>query len=89
MKFSIKNWYSEGQFRVIPKRTIPTSWYWKICLGLVFRTIYDFGSIQLSDTLMSDGYFNIFLTDESNRNVSEISIDPSSELIVSIPNIDK
>ena len=27
---------------------------------------YDFRSIQFSDTLMSDGYFHIFLADESN-----------------------
>ena len=38
---------------------------------------------------MSDGYFHIFLTDESNKNVSEISVDPSSERIVSLPNTDK
>ena len=35
---------------------------------------------------MSDGYFHIFLTKESNFNVSEISVDPSSALIVSVTN---
>ena len=29
------------------------------CLG---SAIYEFGSIQVSDALISDGYFNIFLT---------------------------
>ena len=40
---------------------------------------------------MSDGYFHILLTKkkESNSNVFEISIDPSSELIISVPNTNK
>ena len=38
----------------------------KHCLGPVFPAIYDFGAIQFSDTHMSDGYFHIFLRDESN-----------------------
>ena len=46
-------------------------------------------SIQILDTLMSDGYFHIFQTDKSNQNVSEVSNDPSSELIVSVPNTDE
>ena len=58
-------------------------------LGPVFSTIYDFRSIQFSDTLMSDGYFHIFLTEESNKNLFEISIHPVSELVVSVPNTDK
>ena len=44
---------------------------------------------MFSDILMSDGYFHIFLTKESNLTVSEISKDPSSELIVSVPNTDQ
>ena len=71
-------------------RIIPASRNRKSCLmGPVFPIIYDFGSIQFSDTLMSDRYFHIFLTDKSNQNVSEISIDPSSELIASVPITDK
>ena len=31
-------------------------------LDPVFLTIYELGSVQISDTLMSDGYFLIFLT---------------------------
>ena len=54
-------------------------WKQESCLVPVFPTIYECGSIQFSDTLMSDGYFHIFLTKESNQNVSEISIDPLSE----------
>ena len=69
--------------------TIPASGNSKTCLGPVFTTIYKFGSIQFSDTLMSDGYFHICPTKESNLNVSEISIDPSLELNVSAPNTDK
>ena len=34
--------------------------------GSRLLTIYDFGSIQFLNTLMSDGYFHIFLADESN-----------------------
>ena len=67
-------------------RTIPASRNKKSCLGPVLLTNYDFGSIQFSGTFMSDGYFHVFLKD---KNVSEISIDPSSELIVSVPNTDK
>ena len=33
----------------------------KSCLDPVFPTIYDFGSLQFSDTLMSGGYFRLFL----------------------------
>ena len=46
--------------------TIPALKNKKSCLGPVFPTIYDYGSIQFSDTLMSDGYLHIFLMDESN-----------------------
>ena len=46
--------------------TITASRNRKSCLGPVVPTIYDFESIQISDTLMSDGYFYIFVTDESN-----------------------
>ena len=53
-----------------------------------FQTNYDFGSIQFSDTLMSVGCFHIFLTDENYLNVSEIYIDPLSELIFSVLNTD-
>ena len=34
--------------------------------GSCLSTIYGFGSIQFSETLMSDGYFNTFLTKQSN-----------------------
>ena len=63
-------------------RTISASRNRKRFLRPVFPTIYDLGAIQFPDTLMPDGYFHIFLTDESNLNVSEISIHPLSELIV-------
>ena len=49
---------TEGQFWVIPMRTIPASRNRKSCLGSV-PTVYDFRSMQFSDTLMSDGYFHI------------------------------
>ena len=45
--------------------------------------------MQFSETLMSDGYFHIFLKRYSNYTVSEISIDALSELIVFVPNTDK
>ena len=44
--------------------TIPASGNRKSCLGPVFPTIYEFGPIQFSDVLMSDGYFQIFLKKE-------------------------
>ena len=56
-------------------------------LGPVFPTIYNFELIYFSDTLISHGYFQIFLTDEGNLNASKI--DPSPQLIVSVPNRDK
>ena len=73
--------YSHAHFSCVEKQ--------ERLAGSRLSTIYDFGSIQFSNTLMSDGYFHIFLKDESNENVSEISIDPPSELIISVPNIDK
>ena len=36
-------------------------------LDPVFPTIYEFGPIQLSDTLMADGYFHIFLTNKVTK----------------------
>ena len=45
---------------VIPMCTISASGNRKSCLGPIFPTIYDFRSIQFSDTLMSDGYLDIF-----------------------------
>ena len=38
-------------------------------------TIYEFGSMLYSDTLMSDRCSNIFLTTSSNLNISKIAID--------------
>ena len=52
--------------RAIPMRTVPVTRNRKICLGPGFPAIYNFESIQFSDTLMLDGYFHIFLKDESN-----------------------
>ena len=69
--------------------TIPASGNRRKLPGSCLSTIYEFGSILFSDTLMSNGYFHIFLTKLSNLNVSESSIDPLSELIVSVPNTDK
>ena len=43
-----------------PMRTIPAAG--NSCLGSVLTTIYEFGSIQFLDTLMSDGYLHVFLT---------------------------
>ena len=51
---------------IFPMRTIPVSRNRKSCLSPIFLIIFDFGSIQFSDTLMLNGYFPIFLTDESN-----------------------
>ena len=47
---------------LISMDTIPASGNMESCLGPVFQTIDEFGSIQFSDTLISDGYFHIFLT---------------------------
>ena len=69
--------------RLTPVRTIPASGNMESCLGPVFRP---FMKIQFSDTLMSDGYFHIFLTKLRNLNylnMSTISIHTLSELIVS------
>ena len=52
-------------FRVIPMGTIPVSKNRKSCLGPVFLSIYKFWINTVSDNFMSDGYFHIFLTDES------------------------
>ena len=46
-------------------RTLPAEGKGESCTGPVFSTIYKFGSIQFSDTIMSDGYFRTFLTDEN------------------------
>ena len=56
----------KGQFPVNPMRTIPTSGNRKSCLGPGFWTIYEFPSIQFLDTLLSDGYFHIISTKDSN-----------------------
>ena len=56
----------QEKFRVVPMHTIPALGNGKSCLGPVFLTIYEFGSIQFSNTLMSDGYFHIFLKKQSN-----------------------
>ena len=69
--------------------TIPAFGNRKSCLIPVFLTIYDFASLQFSDILMSNEYFHICLKAERNQNVSKISIDPLSELIVSVLNTDK
>ena len=46
---------------IIPMRTISVSGNSERCLGPVFSTIYEVGSIQFSVTVISDGYFHFFL----------------------------
>ena len=53
-------------YRVKTSKHLLMSSVRKSCVGPVFPTIYDFESIQSSDTLMSDGYLNNVLTDECN-----------------------
>ena len=45
-------YYINSCLRVIPMLTIPASRNWKSCLGTLFPTIYDFGSMQISDTVL-------------------------------------
>ena len=47
--------------------TIPAEGNSEVCLCAVFPTIYEFRPIQLSDTLMADGYFRIFLANKVTK----------------------
>ena len=52
--------------------TIMSGWKQGKLSGSCLSTIYDFGVVQFSQTLMSDEYSRIFLTKQSHLNVSEI-----------------
>ena len=58
LRVSDISWYFWGS----KMRTIPAAGNGESYLAPVFQTIYKVGSIQISDMLMSDGYFRIFRT---------------------------
>ena len=59
--------------------------FYSSCLS----TIYEFGSIQFSDTIMSDQCSDFFLKILNNQNVSKIPIDILPEMIISVPKTDR